>query len=30
MMQDAYVPLNPESPFQTQHSTRRRLFSPAN
>jgi hypothetical protein len=30
MMQGVHVTLNPELPWQNQHSTRRRLFSPAN
>jgi hypothetical protein len=30
MMQDVHVKLNPELSWQNQHSTRRRLFSPAN
>jgi hypothetical protein len=30
MMQGVHVKLNPELPRQKQHSTRRRLFSPAN
>ena len=30
MMQDVHVKLNPGLPWPEQHSTRRRLFSPAN
>jgi hypothetical protein len=29
-MQGVYVKLNPELPWQKQHSTRRKIFSPAN